>query len=243
VLRRHPAKASEDARGAAWLWLMPAVALAAAWGVLGYEYARVGEPRYYGIKLLCAATVAGGSLAVAASAQLLDAVWPARLTRPATAVSATALTAVLLLCAGSPVALGPLPASPGGRVRADLASSGPELRQPLSRSIRAACGVIDGRRGEYYLLVAGVNHEDHVRANVWLITCGLDWGSPDHSPVLRDLLPDRDTDGGRTIVDLPADTRRILTARPEASVIVAAHEAPLVRLHLTADQQPRLLEY
>jgi len=243
ILRRRPEKATADARRAAWLWPMPLVALATAWAVLGYEYVRVGEPRYYGIKILCATTLAAGSLAVAASAELLDAVWPQRLPRPVTALGVTALTAVMLLCAGSPVTLGPVPVSAGGRVRADLASTGPELRQPLSRSIRAACEVVDGRRGEYYLLVAGANHEDLVRANVWLISCGLDWGSPDHSPVLRELLPDRDTNGARTIVDLPADTRRILTARPEARVIVAAHEAPLVRLHLTAEQQERLLEY
>jgi hypothetical protein len=157
-------------------------------------------------------------------------------------VAAAVLTAVMLLCDGGPVRLGPLQASPGGAARAYIASAGPEQRQRLSEAIRASCTAIAGRPGEYYLLVAGATHDDLVRANVWLITCGLDWGSPDHSPVLRELLPDQFEDG-RTIIDLPVDTRRILQARPRARVIVSTAVAPLARLELTSAEKDRVVSY
>jgi hypothetical protein len=91
--------------------------------------------------------------------------------------------------------------------------------------------------------VAGATHEDLVRANVWLITCGLDWGSPDHSAVLRELLPNQFAQDGRTIIDLPVDTRRILQARPRARVIVSTAVAPLASLGLTSAEKDRVVSY
>jgi hypothetical protein len=226
----------------AWLWLPAAVAVGTAFAMLGYEVARVGSPRYYGIKVLCAATLVAGSVAVVTSAHVLDGLLSRRTPPIAVRVAVAVLTAAMLLCDGGPVRLGPLPASPGGAVRAHLASAGPEQRQRLSDAIRASCMAIAGRPGEYYLLVAGATHDDLVRANVWIITCGLDWGSPDHSPVLRELLPDQFEDG-RTIIDLPVDTRRILQARPRARVIVSTADAPLARLGLTSAEKDRVVSY
>ena len=90
--------------------------------------------------------------------------------------------------------------------------------------------------------MAGATHDDLVRANVWLITCGLDWGSPYHSPVLRALLPEQFEDD-RTIIDLPVDTRRILQARPRARVIVSTDVAPLARQELTSAEKDRVVSY
>lgn len=226
----------------AWLWLPAAVAVSAALAMLGYEVARVGSARYYGVKVLCAATLVAGSVALVTSAYVLDGLLRRRTQSIAVSVAAAVLTAVMLLCDGGPVRLGPLQASPGGAARAYIASAGPEQRQRLSEAIRASCTAIAGRPGEYYLLVAGATHDDLVRANVWLITCGLDWGSPDHSPVLRELLPDQFEDG-RTIIDLPVDTRRILQARPRARVIVSTAVAPLARLELTSAEKDRVVSY
>lgn len=223
---------------AAALWPAPAVALLASAVILGYEVARVGSYRYYGLKVLCATTLAATGVAVSACATLVAPLRRARWYAPAVG----AATIVLLCCAGTPVPVG-LPVSPGGAVRADLASSGPEQRIGLSRAIRASCTAIEGKPGEYYLLLPGENHEDLVRANVWLISCGLDWGSPDHAPVLRQLLPDRLEDGARTIVDVPVDTRRILRARPDARVIVPASELPSARSLLTFDLLGRVVGY
>jgi len=226
----------------AWLWLPAAVAVGAALAMLGYEAARVGSARYYGVKVLCAATLVAGSVALVTSAYVLDGLLRRRTQPIAVSVAAAVLTAVMLLCDGGPVRLGPLQASPGGAARAYIASAGPEQRQRLSEAIRASCTAIAGRPGEYYLLVAGATHDDLVRANVWLITCGLDLGSPDHSPVLRELLPDQFEDG-RTIIDLPVDTRRILQARPRARVIVSTAVAPLARLELTSAEKDRVVSY
>ena len=242
--RRSPAR-----RRAALLWLPGAVALGAAFLMLGYEVARVGSPRYYGIKVLCAATLVAGSVAVVTIANALDELLSrptgilSRRTPPmAMSVAVAFITAALLLCDGGPVPLGPLQASPGGVARAYITSAGPDQRQRLSDAIRASCTAISRRPGEYYLLVAGANHADLVRANVWLITCGLDWGSPDHSSALRSLLPDTSEDG-RTVIDLPVDTRRILKARPHARVLVATADAPLARLELTSAEDGRVVKY
>jgi hypothetical protein len=210
--------------------------------MLGYEVARVGSLRYYGIKVLCAATLVAGSVALVTSAQVLDGL----LSRPrppiAVGAAVAVLTAAMLLFHGGPVRLGPLQASPGGLARAYLASAEPERRQLLSDAIRASCKAIAGNPGEYYLLVPGANHDDLVRANVWLITCGLDLGSTDHSAVLRKLLPGQPQDG-RTIIDLPVDTRRILQARPLARVIVSTADAPAARQELTSAEVDRVVTY
>ena len=226
----------------AGLWLPAAVAVGMALAMLGYEVVRVGSLRYYGIKVLCAATLVAGSVALVAGVQVLDGLLRRR--RPPVVVGAAVavLTAALLLCAGGPVRLGPLQASPGGSARAYITSAGPEQRQLLTEAIRASCAAIAGKPGEYYLLIAGANHDDLVRANVWLITCGLDWGSTDHSPVLRKLLPDQ-YEHGLTIVDLQGDTLQILRARPLARVIVSAASAPIARGGLTSAEQERVVSY
>jgi hypothetical protein len=229
-------------RRVAWLWLPAAVAVGASLAMLGYEAARVGSVRYYGVKMLCAATLVAGSVALVTSAYVLDGLLKRRTQPVAVSVAVAVLTAVMLLCDGGPVRLGPLQASPGGDLRAYVASAEPEQRQRLSEAIRASCKAIAGRPGEYYVLVAGATHDDLVRANVWLITCGLDWASPDHSPVLRELLPDQLQDG-RTIIDLAIDTRRILQARPGARVIVSSADAPQAREDLTSAQNDRLVTY
>ncbi len=226
----------------AWLWLPAAVAVASAFAIMGYEVARVGSMRYYGVKVLCAAMLVAGSVAVLASAYVLEDVL-SRPRRPIVVrVVVVFLTAALLFCDGGPVRLGPLPASPGGFARAYIASDRPEERQPLSDAIRASCIEVAGRPGEYYLLVPGASHDDLVRANVWLITCGLDWDSPDHAPVLRELLPDQ-SQGGRTTVDLPVDTRRILQARPRAMVIVSSTLLSEASRELTPVEKGRLIGY
>ena len=242
VLRRRIYRAP-GVREVAWLWLMPLAALSASWAMLGYEYARVGAPRYYGIKVLCATTIAAGSLAVVSVATFVDALLPQRRARNLVAAASALLAAWMLVCAGTPVRIGPFPMSAGGAVRADLASSGPELRRPLAQAIQQACGAISGRPGEYYLLVPGTNHEDLVRANVWIITCGLDWGSPDHSPVLRELIPDRVDNGGNMIVDITADTEHILSVRPNARVVVPRNAEAQARMGLTLGQAQRLVVY
>jgi hypothetical protein len=210
--------------------------------MLVYEAARAGEPRYYGIKALCAATMVAGSVALVTSAYAVDGVLsrrtPSRVVRGAVVV----MTAVLLLFDGGPVGLGPLQASPGGAIRAYVSSDAPEQRRPIANAIRASCEAVAGRPGEYYLLVAGANHDDLVRANVWLITCGLDWSAMDRPVVLRQLLPDKDEDG-RTIIDLTADTRRILQARPRARVVVSPADAPLALLGLTSAEKDRVVSY
>jgi len=226
-----------------WLWLPAAVAVGMAFAMVSYEVARVGSPRYYGVKVLCAATLVAGSVALVTSAYVLDGLLRRRTQPIAVSVAAAVLTAVMLLCDGGPVRLGPLQASPGGAARAYIASAGPEQWQQLSDAIRASCTAIAGRPGEYYLLVAGATHEDLVRANVWLITCGLDWGSPDHSAVLRELLPNQFEQDGRTIIALPVDTRRILQARPRARVIVSTAVAPLASLGLTSAEKDRVVSY
>ncbi|MBI4901610.1 MAG: hypothetical protein HY829_14210, partial [Actinobacteria bacterium] len=161
----------------AWLWLPAAAAMVTAFAMLGYEIARVGSLRYYGIKALCAAVLVAGPVAIVTSASAVDGLLLRRLRPVAVTVATAVLTVTLLLCDGGPVRLGPLQASPGGAERAYTASAGPEQRQRLSDAVRASCTAIAGRPGEYYLLVAGAAHDDLVRANVWLITCGLDWGS------------------------------------------------------------------
>jgi len=238
--RRRPLGAS--ARRAAALWPVPLVSLAMALGMVGYEHLRLGIPRYYGMKVLCATTLAAGSVGLVAAAELLVVVL-APLGRRTWAAIAAGLAAVLLLCAGAPVAMGPIPASPGGAVRATLASDVPDRRRPLAEAIRASCEAVAGRPGEYYLLVPGANHGDLVRANVWLITCGLDWGSVDHSPVLRQLIPDQTEELAHTVTDAPTDARAILRERPAARVLVPAAEAPLVRMGLSKDEQERVLTY
>jgi hypothetical protein len=240
VGRRRPPDVS--ARRAAALWPVPLASLAMALGMVGYEHLRLGIPRYYGMKVLCATTLSAGAVGLVAGAELL-AVALAPLTRRAWAGIAAVLAAVLLLCAGAPAAVGPLPASPGGAVRALLASGIPDNRQSLAEAIRASCTAIAGQPGEYYLLVAGANHGDLVRANVWLITCGLDWGSADHSPVLRQLLPDQTQTLARTVTDPPTDARAILAARPQARVVVSSTLAPLVRMGLPGDDQQRVVTY
>jgi len=240
VGRRRPLGPS--ARRAAALWPVPLASLAMALGMVGYEHLRLGIPRYYGMKVLCATTLSAGAVGLVAGAELL-AVALAPLTRRVWVGVAAVLAAVLLLCAGGPVAIGPLRASPGGAVRALLESGAPDHRQPLAEAVRTACKAIAGRPGEYYLLVAGANHGDLVRANVWLITCGLDWGSVDHSPVLRQLLPDQTEELARTVTDPPSDARAILAARPRARVVVSSALAPLVRMGLSKDDQQRVATY
>jgi hypothetical protein len=226
----------------AWLWLPAAVAVGTTLAILGYEAARVGSPRYYGVKAMCAATLVAGSVALVASAYVLDGLLSRRTPPIAVKVGVTVLTAAMLLFDGGPVRLGPLDASPGGATRAYLASAGPELRQGLSEAVLASCATIAGRPGEYYLLVAGATHDDLVRANVWLITCGLGWGAEDRASVLRDLLPDK-FEEGRTVIDVSVDTRRILQARPHARVIVSTDVVPLARQGLTSAEKDRVVSY
>jgi len=226
----------------AWMWLPAAVAVGAALAMLGYEAVRVGSARYYGVKMLCAATLVAGSIALVTSAYVLDSLLRRRTKPLAVNVAAAALTAVMLLCDGGPVRLGPLQASPGGAARAYIASAEPEQRQGLAEAVLASCTAIAGRPGEYYLLMPGATHDDLVRANVWLITCGVDWGSPDHSPALRELLPDQ-YEAGRRVIDLPVDTRRILQARPRARVIVSSAVASQATLGLTSAEKDRVVSY
>nr|NLI51261.1 hypothetical protein [Propionibacterium sp.] len=224
--RRTSAASRAELASVAALALVSAVALALAGGMLGYEYARVGGPRYYGIKVLCATTVVAGTIGLVAAATIADAAAPRW--RSARVALTAAATVALLFAVGSPVPLGALPLSPGGAVRRDLASTGPDRRAGLAQALRAACAVIDGRPGEYYLLTPGTNHEDAVRVGVWVIGCGQNWDS-DQSSVLRTLLPDRAGQGAEIVLDVPRDSARILTARPRAVVIVPAHLAPAVR--------------
>ena len=227
--RRPPAVPRAELAAVAALALVSAVGLSLAAAMLGYEYVRVGGPRYYGIKVLCATTVVAGTIGLVAAATITDAAAPRlRAARAARAALTAAATAALLCPVGSPVPLGALPLSPGGAVRRDLASSGPDRRAGLAQALRAACAVIDGRRGEYYLLTPGTNHEDAVRVGVWVIGCGQNWDS-DQSSVLRTLLPDRAGQGAEIVLDVPRDAARILAARPGAVVIVPEHLASSVR--------------
>lgn len=222
--RRPPAVAHAELVAVAALGIVAAVALGLAAATLGYAYARVGAPRYYGVKVLCATTVVAGTIGLVAAATLYDALVPRRRFDPVVA----ALAALALLFAvGSPLPLGSLLLSPGGAVRRDLASSAPDRRAGLAQSLRAACAAIDGRRGEYYLLTPGTNHEDAVRVGVWVIGCGLNWDS-DQASVLRELLPDRAGQGAEIILDVPRDAARILATRPHAIVIVPQSAAARV---------------
>lgn len=226
----------------AYLWVPSALALGMAITMLAYEVVRVGSPRYYGIKVLCATTLAAGSVAVVACTYVLEEVLRRPRPRVTVGTAVALLSAVLLVCDGGPVALGPLPASPGGGVRAVIASDQPEKRKGLSDAIRSACSAVAGKPGEYYLLVPGATHDDLVRANSWIITCGLDWWSPDHSTALRELLPDKAADG-LTVVDLAVDTRRILQARPRSRVVVAEAVAATATANLTTAEKDRLVTY
>ena len=125
-------------------------------------------------------------------------------------------------------------------MRRDLASTAPDRRAGLAEALRAACLVIDGRRGEYYLLTPGTNHEDAVRVGVWVIGCGLNWDS-DQSSVLRDLLPDRAGQGAEIVLDVPRDAARILIARPQAIVIVPRELGASVRAAAGPLRQQRVL--
>lgn len=225
--RRPSAVARTELAGVAALGLVSAVALALAAAMLGYEFARVGGPRYYGIKVLCATTVAAGTIGLVAAATLVDALTRRRRVGLTAALGAAAAV-VLLFALGSPVPLGGLPLSPGGTVRRDLASTGPDRRAGLAQALRATCAVVDGRRGEYYLLTPGTNHEDAVRVGVWVIGCGQNWDS-EQSSELRRLLPDRAGQGAEIVLDVPRDAARILAARPQAVVVVPEQLGAAVR--------------
>lgn len=222
------------------LGLVAAVALGLAGAMIAYEHVRVGAPRYYGIKVLCATTVVAGTIGLVAASTLADLLAPPHRRRRALhAAGAAAATLALLFAVGSPVPLG-TPLSPGGAVRRDLASTAPDRRAGLAEALRAACLVMDGRRGEYYLLTPGTNHEDAVRVGVWVIGCGLNWDS-DQSSVLRDLLPDRAGQGAEIVLDVPRDAARILIARPQAIVIVPRELGASVRAAAGPLRQQRVL--
>ena len=226
----------------AYLWLPAALAMGTALTMLGYEAVRVGSPRYYGVKVLCAATLAAGSVAVVAFAVVAEKLLRRRRPPIVVGLAAAVLSLVLLFCAGGPVRVGPLPASPGGSARAEIASSGPEKREHLANAVRESCAAIAGRPGEYYLLVPGATHDDLVRANSWIITCGLGWDSTERSDALRKVLPDTAADG-RTVIDLPADARRILRTRPQAHIIVADADKASATSALSVDEKTRVVTY
>lgn len=237
--RRHHRRAGT----AGWLWLSPATGLLMSVVMLAYEYSRVGEPRYYGVKVLCATTITAGSLGIAASAYFLSRWNPTFVRRPRLRVLTSAIaTAVLLNCAGTPFPLPPIALSPGGAVRADLASDRPDARAPLARGILASCALIQGHPGEYYLLLPSISRADLVRAGVWMITCGQSW-STDQTAVLRQLLPDTREKGGDTIIDLPVTAKRILTIRPYAKVLVPSLSYDLAVADLDFAQRARVIAY
>lgn len=227
---------------ARWLWPAPALAVAMGLSMVLYEHLRVGQPRYYGVKVLCASTITAGCVGVAAVAALLAArprpvAGPRRSARVLSAVAAL----VLLCMAGPPIPVGGW-VSPGGAVRAMVASTGPADRLALARAVRASCSAVAGRPGEYYLLLVGATREDLVRANVWVIGCGENWGS-DQPQELRRLLPDRREDGGQEVIDLPDTALAILSARPSARVLVSQAARPVAELTLTDEQRSRLIVY
>ena len=224
-----------------YLWFAPALALVASGAMLAYEQVRVGESRYYGVKVLCATTILAVGVAVVAVAESADRFGLLERLKAGVRVAvAASATVVMLCCAGTPVRLAPLPMSPGGSLRALSASAGPDGRRPIALAVLAACEAIDGRRGEYYLLLNGVSREDHVRAGVWIISCGMNWDS-DQSPTLRVLLPDTIDKGGRSPVDVSVEARAILAQRPQATMIVTAGDALRARSRLTPQQQVRVL--
>lgn len=221
------ARRRRDAEVAATVSLVAvsAVALLMSGAMLGYAQYRVGAARYYGIKVLCATTIVAGSVALVAGATLTDLAVGVRHTLARVIAGVTAV--ILLFAVGAPLPLGAVRLSPGAAVRADFASQRPDRRAPLARSVFAACAVLPGR-GEYYLLTPGTNHEDAVRAGVWIIGCGQNWDS-DQAEVLRRLLPDRAGQGAEIVLDVPTDAARILATRPKARVIVPAALAEPVR--------------
>lgn len=229
---------------AGWTWLSPALGLTMSGVMLTYEYVRVGEPRYYGIKVLCATTIAAGSLGVAAAGLLTQRLLRTyRAARRWLVPAASALsTVVLLCCAGTPTPIPGLPLSPGGAARATLASGIPDARAGLAQGILASCAVIQGHPGEYYLLAPRTSRADLVRAGVWIITCGRNWAS-DQSGVLRKLLPDTRETGGDTLIDLGDTTRAILVARPQARVLVAKADEQEAVAQLDFAQRARVLTY
>ncbi len=236
------ARRSPAALRAAYLWIPAAVAAAMAATMLGYELVRVGGPRYYGLKVLCATMLVGGSIAVVACTQVLEQVL--RRPRPRIVVGAAvlALTTVLVVCDGGPVAVGPLPASFGGKLRATTASDVPDERQFMATAVRQACAVVADRPGEYYLLVPGATHDDLVRANSWIITCSFGWNSAEHTSALRQMLPDTGSEGS-IVVNIATDTRRILQAQPTSRVIVPATVRSDAVSGLTSAEQQRVVTY
>lgn len=234
-------RAEPDARRIVALAWASGVALALAGAMLAYEYARVGAPRYYGIKVLCATTLLAGTAGVVAGAALLERL-AARAPRWAGWAGSAVLASMLATVAGMPVPTAGYVTSPGGAVRADLASTGPDQRRDLARDVRAACAAIAGRRGAYYLLVPGTTHEFEVRAGLWVISCGLNWDSSQGDD-LRRLLPDTRENGAYEIVDIPRDGARILTLAPGSVVIVPAAAEASLRAALLPDQQGRVLTY
>ena len=101
---------------------------------------------------------------------------------------------------------------------------------------------MNGRRGEYYLLVPGTNHEDEVRAGLWVISCGLNWDST-QAIDLRRYLPDTRENGAYDLIDIPRDGARILALAPGAILIVPRAAEASLRRALLPDQQGRVLTY
>lgn len=226
-----------------WTWLAPALALCMSVFILVYEEVRVGEVRYYGMKVLCASTIAAGSMGLAAGALVVRRLTARWRWRPVTrgAVSAAGALA-LLCCAGTPMPVGALPLSPGGTMRAFMAGLGPEQREPLARGVLASCALIAGHPGEYYLLRPATSREDLVRAGVWIITCGQNWAS-DQSGMLRVLLPDTREAGGERLIDLPSEAKHILSRRPHARLLVPTSDAAAAVSQLDFAERARVLTY